>query len=94
MLIFETDRLIVKKRKPQYQSFFVELFSDPDIIDPIPQPQLNIAQVLDRFVENPRWQSPLEREKSACGIFEKGNPEMIGPVLFLTNDENEKNKAL
>jgi ribosomal-protein-alanine N-acetyltransferase len=34
--------------------------------------------------------SDLNKQKCACGIFEKGNPEMIGLSLFLINDENEK----
>lgn len=31
----------------------------------------------------------LEDQKCACGIYEKGNPELVGLALFLLNEKNE-----
>ena len=90
MKIFETERLIVKKLALENRDFFVELLSDPEIIDPIPQPEFNKNQILEKFSENLGLESISEKERCVCGIFEKENPEMIGLCLFLKNDENEK----
>ncbi|HUH28704.1 MAG TPA: GNAT family N-acetyltransferase [Gelidibacter sp.] len=89
--MFETEKLVVRSLESKDKNHFIELLSDPKIIDPIPQSRLSEAQVLDKFHENLNleWQD-LHREKYTCGIFEKGNPEMIGLCLFLTNDEKDK----
>jgi len=91
MKIFETERLIIKSIEKKDQDIFVELNSDPKIIDPIPQPRFTENQILEKFSESLNLkESVLEKEKCSCGIFEKENPEMIGLCLFLTNDEQEK----
>lgn len=91
MKIFETERLVILSLERKDQNNFVELLSDPKIIEPIPQPRLTERQILDKFHENLNLKpSDLQRDKYICGIFEKGNPEMIGLSLFLTNDDNEK----
>ena len=91
MIIFETQRLIIKSLERKDQKYFNELLSDPKIIDPIPQKRLTERQILDKFHENLNLKScDLQRQNYTCGIFEKGNPEMIGLALFLTNDENDK----
>ena len=70
---------------------FSELLSDPKIIEPIPQPKFTENQILEKFTENLNvTKRKLEKEKCVCGIFEKGNSEMIGLALFLINDESEK----
>lgn len=91
MEVFETNRLVVRTLESKDQNNFIELLSDPKIIEPIPQSKLSESQILDKFYENLdlTW-SDLQREKYTCGIFEKGNPEMIGLCLFLTNDENDR----
>lgn len=91
MKIFQTDRLVVKSLKSKDQNYFIELLSDPKIIDPIPQSRLSESAILAKFHENLNLQlSDLQRKNYTCGIFEKGNPEMIGLGLFLTNDENDR----
>ncbi|MCK0114877.1 GNAT family N-acetyltransferase [Gelidibacter sp. F63206] len=89
--IFETKRLVVRGLKSRDKINYIELLSDPEIINPIPQARLSESQILDKFYDNLnlKW-SDLSRSKYTCGIFEKGNPEMIGLCLFLTNDENDK----
>lgn len=91
MKVFETERLVVRSLESKDKNNFIELLSDPKIIDPIPQSRFSETQILDKFHENLnlKW-SDLHREKYTCGIFEKGNPEMIGLCLFLTNDETDK----
>lgn len=91
MEMFETKKLVVRSLEGKDKSYFIELLSDPKIIDPIPQLTLTEVQILDKFHEhlNLEWED-LHREKYICGIFEKDNPEMIGLCLFLTNDENDK----
>lgn len=91
MEVFETKRLVVRTLESKDQNNFIELLSDSKIIEPIPQSKLSESQILDKFYENLdlKW-SDLQREKYTCGIFEKGNPEMIGLCLFLTNDENDR----
>lgn len=91
MRIFETKRLVIKSLESKDQNNFIELLSDPRIIDPIPQLKLSEIQILEKFTESLNLKvSVLEKEKCACGIFEKGNPEMIELCLFLTNNLNEK----
>lgn len=91
MTLFETERLIVKRLENKDQVDFVELFSDPKIIEPIPQPKPTEEELSEEFSQSLNLkESILEREKCMCGIFKKGNPEMIGLCLFLTNDEHEK----
>ncbi|MBA6154572.1 GNAT family N-acetyltransferase [Gelidibacter maritimus] len=91
MELFETNRLRVRSLKSKDKQSFIELLSDPNIIDPIPQRRLSETQILNKFQDhlNLEWKD-IYRENYTCGIFEKGNLEMIGLCLFLTNDENDK----
>ena len=89
MIIFETERLTIKSLERKDQNNFTILLSDPCIIDPIPQVRLDAKEIMVKFQENLNLKlMDLKREKYIGGIFEKGNPEMIGLCLFLTNDEN------
>ena len=91
MTIFQTERLIIKKLEEKDKSFFIELLSKPEIIDPIPQPVYPLEDVLKNFNYHKDLKGGiLVHEKIAWGIFEKGNPDMIGLCLFLTNDENDR----
>ena len=91
MELFETKRLVVKSLERKDQENFFELLANPEIIEPIPQLALSKGQMLDKFHENLNleWHD-LHRNTYCCGIFEKGNPEMIGLCLFLTNDEKDR----
>lgn len=90
MIIFETERLRIKALENKDKHSFIELCSKPEIIDPIPQPKLPEKEVLEKFSENLNLElSSLKHKKCICGIFEKGNSEMIGLALFLINEENE-----
>lgn len=91
MKLFETERLVVRSLHSKDQSNFTELLSDPNIINPIPQAPLSEVQIQSKFSENLNLKlSDLQRTNYIGGIFGKGNPEMIGLCLFLTNDDNDK----
>ena len=89
MLIFQTNRLIIKTLEREDKEYFIELLSAPEIIDPIPQPVFSMEDMMDKFEDNLNLTGNiLDNKTSVWGIFEKGNSEMIGLCLFLTNDEN------
>jgi ribosomal-protein-alanine N-acetyltransferase len=91
MRIIETERLIVKRLEDGDKPYFAELFTDPRVLELIPQKAFTESQITDRFPKNLNIKlSDLEKKRYTCGILEKGNPEMIGLALFLINEENEK----
>ncbi len=91
MKIFETERLIIRSLKKVDKNCFAELFTDPRILELIPQKAFTENQITDRFDKSLNLElSDLTNKKCACGIFEKGNAEMIGLALFLINENGEK----
>lgn len=91
MKIFETERLIVKRIESVDKKCFTELTTDPQILKPIPLKELTANQIEDKFNKCLNLKlSDLNNQKCACGIFMKGNIEMIGLALFLINEDNEK----
>lgn len=91
MIILETERLIIKRLEPKDKIYFTELFTDPRVLEPIPQKAFTEHQISERFNKSlDIGLDDLTKQKCACGIFEKGNPDMIGLALFLTNKENEE----
>lgn len=49
MTIFETERLIIKKSGSRDKKYFAELFSDPKILEIIPQKAFTENQITERF---------------------------------------------
>ena len=91
MILFETERLIIRSLQSVDKKYFAELFTDPKILELIPQKAFTENQITDRFNKNLNLDlSALNTQKCACGIFEKANPEMIGLALFLINENGEK----
>ena len=91
MKIFETDRLEIKCLKSTDKFFFAELFTDPEVLELIPQKAFTENQITDRFNQSLNLElSDLNDKKCALGIFEKGKTELIGLALFLINEKNEK----
>lgn len=90
MKIFETDRLIIKSFKQVDKQFFIELLSNPKIIDPVPQPQLSHEKIINKFNRNLNFNGEiLKNEDNIFGVFEKNKTEMIGLCAILTNNEND-----
>ena len=91
MKIFETERLIIRSLKKADKEYFAELFTDPRVLELIPQKAFTETQITERFDKSLNLNlNDLDNKKCACGIFEKGNPEMIGLALFLINENDEK----
>lgn len=90
MILFETERLIIKRLESIDKKHFAELFTDPRILHLIPQKAFTENQIAERFDKNLNLDlRALKKERCACWIFEKYNPELIGLSLFLKNDENQ-----
>ncbi len=89
MIIFETERLIIRRIEMEDKKHFTELFIKPKILELIPQKALAKNLITSRFNKSINFElSDLTQKKCACGIYEKGNREMIGLALFLLNDDN------
>lgn len=91
MKIFETERLEIRRLGSFDKEYFAELFTDPKILELIPQKAFTEDQIKDRFNKDLNLElSDFNKQKCDCGIFEKGKPEMIGLALFLINGDGEK----
>ena len=90
MQIFETDRFVINSFEQRDEIFFIELLSDPEIINPVPQPELSINIIAEKFNSNLNYNgNPQKYKDNIWGVFEKFNNEMIGLCALLTNDEND-----
>jgi ribosomal-protein-alanine N-acetyltransferase len=91
MKILETERLIIRSLKKADKKYFAELFTDPRVLELIPQKAFTENQITERFDKSLNLNlNDLSNQKYACGIFEKGNAELIGLALFLINKNDEK----
>ena len=91
MIVFKTERLIIKTLEVVDKNHFAELLTDEQILKDIPQKAFTERQITDRFNKNLNLDlSDLNTRKCVCGIFEKGHQELIGLALFLINENNEK----
>ena len=88
--IFHTNRLSVRQFNELDKDYFIELLSDPDIINPIPQEVFKMDDILAKFKTFSNYDTnTLETEKSIWGVYEINQTELIGLCGLLTNDENE-----
>lgn len=72
MILFETERLTVRRIENKDKKYFTELFTNPRIIEPIPQKACTESQITDRFNKNLNLQlSDLNKFNCSCGIYEK-----------------------
>jgi RimJ/RimL family protein N-acetyltransferase len=91
MVIFKTDRLIVRKLEKTDQNFFTELLTNRDIIDAIPHKAYPQEEIDNRFQEFLSASSEIEQiKRNVWGITEKDKSELIGLCLFLTNNEKDR----
>ncbi len=87
-MIFETERLTIDKLKDKDKDYFVELLTDPKIIDPGSHQKTDMDEVLRKFQLNLRpYIHPIKNQENIWGVFEKENSEMIGISAVSTNDE-------
>ncbi|MBL7473197.1 GNAT family N-acetyltransferase [Robertkochia sediminum] len=91
MLLFKTERLEIREMKESDLELFIELLSDPRVIDPIPQPRWTEEEIRAKFeIFTDYPEAPLTREKITWGVYETGSKELIGFCALLTNDENQR----
>ncbi|CDF78888.1 acetyltransferase, GNAT family [Formosa agariphila KMM 3901] len=91
MILFETERLIIKRLEVVDKTYFSELFTDQNVLRLIPQQPLSELQITDIFNKNLNLElSHLNTRKCICGIYIKENPELIGLSLFLINENDDK----
>ena len=74
----------VKEMDETDLGFFIELMSEPEIIEPIPQPKWTLAEIQSKFKDFRNYSSaPLTKEKVIWGVYEKDKNELIGLCAFL-----------
>lgn len=86
-MIFETERLRVRKLNKNDSELFFELMSNPNVMKPIPQ------KVFSKTESNTKLAELISAEKSSkikiWSLTEKENNSLIGICGFLKNDEND-----
>ena len=91
MIIFETERLIIKELELADFPYWTELLTDHRIIDPIPQPVFSEKVIKEKFNENLNAAKViLDNKRVIWGVFVKEDPSMMGLCMFLTNDEGDR----
>jgi ribosomal-protein-alanine N-acetyltransferase len=91
MKIFDTERLNIRALKYDDEKYFIELLSSSEIIKPIPQPELELDDILKKFHTYLKNSGEiLENTRCVWGIYEKDKSELIGLCLFLTNNEDDR----
>ncbi len=90
-ILFKTQRLWISRLQKKDQLHFHELLTNPAIINPIPQPEMTEAEILNVFEEQLNNDSAiLKNNRNAIGVYEKGKEELIGLFLLLVNNENDR----
>jgi len=90
MVIFETQRLSVKTLEEKDRDNFVELLTNPKIIDPAPGQKINAKEIELKFKTNLKLEKiPSKGADNIWGVFEIGKNEMIGLAAILTNEIND-----
>ncbi|WP_272151503.1 GNAT family N-acetyltransferase [Tenacibaculum aiptasiae] len=90
-MVFQTERLVVKKIEEIHRNEFVELLTAEEIISAIPQEKPSEENVEMKFQIALSFDGDIVgNEISLLGVFEKNKNELIGLAGFLTNDEEER----
>lgn len=90
MIIFETERLSIRSIEARDRDNFIELLSNPEIIDSLPGQEKDLKEVEQNFISNLNLEKiPRKKVDNIWGLFEYGKVEMIGIGALLTNDMNE-----
>ena len=94
MTIFNTPRLQVQKVKKNDVSFFMELLSAPEIIDPVPQAPMTEEEMKAMFEDSVLSDGSIfDKDRVIWGIYEGDKTELIGLCGVLTNDEGQREVA-
>jgi ribosomal-protein-alanine N-acetyltransferase len=86
-MIFETERLYVRRLEENDEAAFFELMSNPNVMDPIPQKPFDKAESTSKLADL------IVLEKSSAtkiwSLCKKGSHHLIGICGVLKNDEHE-----
>lgn len=94
MIIFQTARLDIRTFKLADKSYFTELVTKSEIIEPVPQKPMPEKLIEEKFIKAIKPEGTiLENETSIWAICEKGREEVIGLCALLTNDEKDRELA-
>lgn len=94
MILFETNRLIVRYLNESDWDYFKELLNAPEIIEPIPQKPFTIEEVKEKFNQNLDFDDSIDPlRRYAWAVCIKGNDEVIGLCLFLVNEDGDRELA-
>ncbi len=94
MLIFTTKRLQIRQLKSNDKDFFIELLSDPEIREQVPQAEWPLEKTLAMFDDCLAYSdNPLNKKTSIWGVFEDEKDELIGICGLITNEENQRGIA-
>ena len=90
MIVFETERLIIKGLEQADKIYFSEMLTDLSVLELIPQDPFSKSQIRDRFSKNLNLTlKDIQTKKCLFGVFEKDNPELVGLCMFLYNEDND-----
>ena len=90
-MIFQTERLYMQQFGERDKEHFIELLSNPIIINPIPQPQHSLEVVEKHFSKCLDYSTdPSSKKQTVWGIYEQNKTELVGLCALLTNDENQR----
>ncbi len=87
-MIFETDRLIVRKLRESDQSAYFDMMGNPNVMNPIPRDVMTKEESnehLDKFLNTELKTS----DTKVWAIEVKEGNEFIGLCAFLKNNEND-----
>ena len=86
-MIFETDRLLIRKLLENDSDLFFELMSNPNVMNPIPQ------KIFTRAKSDSKLFELISLEKTSntkiWSLTERGSNKLIGICGFLKNNEND-----
>ena len=86
-MLFETDRLILRKLLPLDRDAFFDLMSNPNVMHPIPRKEMDRVQSDEEFEKH--LFSSMDSNTKVYAICVKNNKELIGIAAYLKNDNDE-----
>lgn len=90
-MVFQTERLIVSAIQEIHKNEFVELLTDGEIINAIPQNKPSDDNIESKFQVALSFNGDIVGNSiSLLGVFEKNKKDLIGLVGFLTNEIGDR----
>lgn len=86
-MIFETERLIIRKLKEEDRDSWFDLMNNPNVMKPIPRPIMNKRESDEHFEKHLNLTS--NKNTNVMAIDVKHGNSFIGIAAFLKNDNHE-----